>query len=139
MGDGTVIIYRHLDQSLFSGSSSLTSLPKPRVVHESPTEPITGLGFREPTDDSPNVHLFIVTTNQVLSYQASGRGSGGVAAVVDEIGAGLGCSTMDWHAMDIVVARDEAIYLCGTEGRGTCYAYEGKHSTSPLSHLADPY
>ncbi|EIN07034.1 hypothetical protein PUNSTDRAFT_114539 [Punctularia strigosozonata HHB-11173 SS5] len=126
MGDGTVIVYRHLDQSLFSGSSSLTSLPKPRVIHESPTEPITGLGFREPTEDNLNVHLLIVTTNRVLSYQASGRGSGGAAAVVDEIGAGLGCSTMDWHAKDMVVARDEAIYLFGTEGRGQCYAYEGQ-------------
>ena len=46
LGDGTVILYRHLDQSIYSSSGSLTTLPKPRVIHESPTEPITGLGFR---------------------------------------------------------------------------------------------
>ncbi|KAF8958030.1 hypothetical protein BDZ97DRAFT_1762462 [Flammula alnicola] len=112
--DGTVILYRHLDQSLAS-STSLTSLPEARTIHESPTEPITGLGFREPTDDdsglghsshtNPNVpavpnantnlngnghYLFIVTTNRVLAYKASGRNSGGTSVVVDEIGSGLG-------------------------------------------------
>jgi vacuolar protein sorting-associated protein 11 len=61
----------------------------------------------------------------VLSYQATGRGSGGPASVVDEVGAGLGCAVMDWHKRDIVVAREEAIYVCGVEGRGSCYAYEG--------------
>ncbi|KAL0946382.1 hypothetical protein HGRIS_012612 [Hohenbuehelia grisea] len=133
LGDGTVIFYRHLDQSI-SASSSLTSVPKPRVIHESPTEPITGLGFKEPTEDNPNVHLFIVTTARVLSYQASGRGSGGAAVVVDEVGCGLGCATVDWRAKDMVVARDEAIYICGTEGRGACYAYEG-HKSSVHTHL----
>ncbi|KAH9848923.1 hypothetical protein C2E23DRAFT_785321 [Lenzites betulinus] len=129
LGDGTVILYRHLDQSIYSASGSLSTLPKARVIHESPTEPITGLGFREPTEESPNVYLFIVTTNRVLCYQASGKGSGGTPTVVDEIGAGLGCATMDWRAHEVVVARDEAIYLCGTESRGPCYAYEGPKSS----------
>jgi vacuolar protein sorting-associated protein 11 len=134
LGDGTVILYRHLDQSL-AGSTSITALPKTRTIHESATEPITGLGFKEPSEDSSNTYLFIVTTNRVLSYQVSGRGSGGTPTVVDEIGSGLGCATMDWRARDMVVARDEAIYLCGTEGRGTCYAYEG-HKSSVHTHLS---
>ena len=120
LGDGTVILYRHLDQSLAS-STSLTSLPKARTVHESPTEPITGLGFREPIGDMLG-YLYVVTTNRVLSYLASGSAS---ATVVDEIGTGLGCTTMDSKAKDIIVVRDEAIYLCGIEGRGLCYAFEG--------------
>lgn len=128
LGDGTVLLYRHLDQSLAS-SNSLTSLPKPRSVHESPTEPITGLGFREPTEETPNLYLFVVTTHRVLAYQASGKGSGSAATVVDEVGSGLGCAAMDWHAQDILVARDEAIYNCGIDGRGTCYAYEGARLT----------
>ena len=123
LGDGTVILYRHLDQSLAS-STSLTSLPKARTVHESPTEPITGLGFREPTEDMI-AYLYVVTTSRVLSYLVSGRGGSGSATVVDEIGTGLGCTTMDSKAKDIIVARDEAIYLCGIDGRGPCYAYEG--------------
>ncbi|KAM6500061.1 vacuolar membrane protein [Amanita muscaria] len=164
--DGTVILYRHLDQSLAS-SSSLTSLPKVRVVHEPSSssssstgifssssttnasngtngnEPITGLGFKEPVSTSAaastpsnatpqtssNIYLLIVTTCQVLAYQVSGKGSGVTASTVDEIGCGLGCAQMDWKARHVVVARDEAIYLCGTEGRGTCYAYEGYKSS----------
>ncbi|KAG6805501.1 hypothetical protein H0H92_015161, partial [Tricholoma furcatifolium] len=122
-GDGTVLIYRHIDQALAS-SSSLTSLPKPRTINDSSNEPITGLGFKESTEDNSNYSLFVVTINRVLSYQVTGKGSGGSPTVVDEIGCGLNCATMDWKAQSIAVARDEAIYVCGTEGRGACYAYE---------------
>lgn len=154
---------------MLSPSTSLTSLPKPKTIHESPTEPITALGFKEPTVSAPapasangtapastlatigdeaahareeseadptmmapqsakealNLYLFIVTTNRVLTYQATGRGSGGAPAVVDELGAGLGCAVMDWHKRGIVIARDEAVYVCGVGGRGTSIAYEG--------------
>ena len=98
-------------------------------MHESPAEPVTALGFREPTDETPATYLFIATTNRVLVYQASGRGSGGAASEVHEAGAALGCAVMDWKAHDIVVARDEAIYICGAESRGSSYAYEGEHLT----------
>jgi hypothetical protein len=77
--------------------------------------------------------LFIVTTNRVLLYHASGRGSGAAATVVDEVGCGLGCATMDWKHKEAIVARDEAIYVCGTDGRGACYAYEG-HKSSVHTH-----
>ncbi|KAJ4493796.1 hypothetical protein C8J55DRAFT_499827 [Lentinula edodes] len=146
LGDGTVLLYRHLEQSLAS-SGSLTTLPKPRTIHESPTEPITGLGFREPisrslshapdatlrhsresTDQTDsNLYLFIVTTNHVLVHQATGRGAGSSSVlVVDEIGAGLGCAVMSESNM--IVARDEAIYMCAIEGRGNAFAYEGNKS-----------
>ena len=77
LGDGTVILYRHLDQSL-ALSTSLTSLPKARTVHELFIEPITGLGFREPTDDMSG-YIYVVTTNRVLSYLVSSTS----ATVVD--------------------------------------------------------
>ena len=134
-GDGTVILYRHLDQSALSASASLTALPKPRTVHESPAEPVTALGFREPTDETPATYLFIATTNRVLVYQASGRGSGGSASEVHEAGAALGCAVMDWKAHDMVVARDEAIYICGAENRGSSYAYEGERLILSSHHM----
>ncbi|KAF9073561.1 hypothetical protein BDP27DRAFT_1260105 [Rhodocollybia butyracea] len=150
LGDGTVLIYRHLDQSLASSGSPTTPLPKPRTIHESPTEPITGLGFREPilpslnstpdatlkherepTDHtSPNLYLFVVTTNHVLVYQATGRGASSSATVVDEVGAALGCAVMSRPNM--IVARDEAIYMCLIEGRGNAFAYEGSKSSIHL-------
>jgi len=144
-----VLLFRHLDQSLFSGSTSLTALPKPKIIHESPNEPITGLGFREPqaSNDSfektdGNLYLFIVTTNRVLSYLAAGKGSGAAPTEVDEVGCGLGCAVMDKRTRQMVVARDEAIYMCGADGRGACYAYEGIYSSrlhdKPLTCLIGP-
>ncbi|KAI5122199.1 hypothetical protein M0805_002688 [Coniferiporia weirii] len=133
LADGTVLLYRHLDQSLAS-SSALSALPKPRTLLEAPTEPITGLGFREPTEETPHLYLFVATTGRVLCFQASGKGSATAPRVVDEVGAALGCAVMDWRTHDIVVARDEAIYLCGTEGRGASVAYEG-HKSSIHTHL----
>lgn len=129
LADGTVLLYRHLDQSL-SGSSALTALPKPRTILESPTEPITGLGFREPggSEELPHLYLFIVTTNRILCYQASGRGSGSAPVVLDETGGALGCADMDWRARNVLIARDEAIYLYEPEGRGPTVAYEGMFS-----------
>jgi len=125
LADGTVLLYRHVSSSLQS-SSSLTSFPKPRVIHESPTEPITGLGFREATEEIPNTYLFIVTISRSLVYLASAKTSGAsTPSVVDEVGCGLGCATMDWKGKEMIVARDEAIYLCGIDGRGACYAYDG--------------
>lgn len=118
----------------------MTALPKPKIIFESSSEPITGLGFREPdeSDESPHLYLFIVTTSHVLAYQASGRGSGGVPTVVDEIGAGLGCAVTDWKAKNIVIAREEALYVCSTDGRGPSVAYEGKFVSALSSeHCVD--
>ncbi|ORY30605.1 putative vacuolar membrane protein [Naematelia encephala] len=148
LGDGTVLLYRHLLQSLTTSPGALTSLPKARLVHES-AEPITGLGFREPPNtpaangssrapdsdkaSTGQLSLFIVTTNRILCAPVSGKA--GEARTIDELGSGLGCAVMDWDRREMVVARDEAIYLYGSEGRGACYAYEGpKSSISVFRH-----
>jgi len=138
LGDGTVLLYRHLLQSLTTSPTALTSLPRARVVHESP-EPITGLGFREPSTSSSTtttsrapenektmgqISLLIVTTNRVLVASTSAKG--GDARTIDEMGCGLGCAVMDWDKREMIVARDEAVYVYGAEGRGACYAYEGE-------------
>jgi hypothetical protein len=106
-------------------------MPKARVIHESP-EPVTGLGFREGGADGavkPEVSLFIVTINRVLSASVSSRG--GDPKTLDELGAGLGCTAMDWKKRELIVARDEAIYTYGSEGRGATYAYEGEYGLTP--------
>lgn len=137
LGDGTVLLYRHLLQSLTTSPTALTSLPRARVIHES-TEPITGLGFREapPVQSSTTsrvpesnktpgqISLLIVTTNRVLVASASAKG--GEARTIDEMGCGLGCAAMDWDRREMIVARDEAVYVYGAEGRGACFAYEGE-------------
>lgn len=130
LGDGTVLLYRHLLQSLTTSPTALTSLPRARVLHES-TEPITGLGFREPLMSSTvkaaedtRVSLFVVTTNRVLVASASAKG--GDARAIDDMGCGLGCASMDWERKKMIVARDEAVYVYNTENREACLAYEGE-------------
>lgn len=49
--------------------------------------------------------------------------------MLDEFGAGLGCvkaMANEGDAGGMVLARDEAVYLYGTEARGMSYAYEGE-------------
>ncbi|KAL7420528.1 Vacuolar protein sorting-associated protein 11 [Cryptotrichosporon argae] len=133
LGDGTVLLYRHLLQSLTTSPTALTSLPKARVIHESP-EPVTGLGFREPAASTSKqkdgerdaLALFIVTIGRTLCAGVSSRST--APRVLDELGAGLGCSSIAADKQHMVVARDEGVYLYSPEARGACYAYEGPKS-----------
>jgi vacuolar protein sorting-associated protein 11 len=142
LGDGTVLFLRGLDQYLFSPSNQqLHYLPKPKTIHQGlTTDSVTGLGFREPHASSApedagseNLYLFIVTLSQVFSYQVTGRGTGYPPVVVDELGAENGCARMNSQATDMILAREEAIYLENVEGRGPSSALEGP-KTSMLVH-----
>jgi len=151
LADGTVLLYRHLDQALVSAASVTNIarppplLPKPKIIYTSP-EPITGLAFRSPkpassqsyfskpdSDPDPksstthrHTCLFIVTTAKVLCFFTSGRGSGAAAEpiVMDDLGGSIGCSEMMENG-DLILADDSALYVYGPEGRGACLAYEG--------------
>ncbi|KAI5980734.1 hypothetical protein EDD15DRAFT_2431784 [Pisolithus albus] len=143
LADGTVLLYRHLDQSLASASGSLTTLPKPRVIHEIPTEPVTFLGFTtsNPTSLSPadgslsqdaNDHtnhilnLLIITTSSTYSYPLIPKVSSPSSVLVDEIGAGLQCACVDWKGRWVALGREEALYACAVGGRIGSYALEGE-------------
>ncbi|KAI9776669.1 MAG: hypothetical protein M1835_005453 [Candelina submexicana] len=91
-----------------------------RTVFES-EEPITGLQFRE----GPTTTLYIATTGRLLTLVISGRGQGQPARAIEDVGCGVGCMTVDKKNGDIVIAREDAIYYYGMNGRGPCYAYEG--------------
>ncbi|PLW57897.1 hypothetical protein PCANC_00950 [Puccinia coronata f. sp. avenae] len=148
LADGTVLLYRHLDQALVSAASVTSTtrppplLPKPKIIYTSP-EPITGLAFRSPKPSasqsyfskpdssdpdpkltSPHRHtcLFIVTTAKVLCFFTSGRGSDPI--VMDDLGGSIGCSEMMANG-DLILADESALYVYGPEGRGACLAYEG--------------
>ncbi|KAG8807587.1 hypothetical protein FRC17_004395, partial [Serendipita sp. 399] len=107
------------------------------MIHEASSDSITGLGFREPfVSDDPvtnHLYLFIVTLSQILSYQVTGKGTGHPPFVVDDLGAYPSCATMNQKATDMIIARDEAIYLANTDGRGPSYAVDGP-KTSILTH-----
>ncbi|KAI6039353.1 hypothetical protein EDC04DRAFT_2868030 [Pisolithus marmoratus] len=125
LADGTVLLYRHLNQSLASTSGSLTTLPKPRVIHEIPTEPVTFLGFTtsNPTSLSPanvsfhlipSLHLLIITTSSTYSYPLIPKVSSPSSAL------GLQCACVDWKG------RWRHCTACAVGGRIGSYALEGE-------------
>ncbi|KAF2813315.1 vacuolar protein sorting-associated protein 11 [Mytilinidion resinicola] len=92
-----------------------------RTVFES-EEPITGIEFREGSITT----LYIATTGRIATLIISGRGQGQPARSLDETGCGVGCMTVDKTTRDVIVARDDAIYYYGPQGRGPVYAFEGE-------------
>ncbi|KAG9316168.1 hypothetical protein JVU11DRAFT_2188 [Chiua virens] len=158
LADGSVLLYRHLDQSLKSSSSS-ASIPKPRVIHEIATEPVTFLAFitapssvsmdplSSPIIADPSnlastalanipstLSLIIVTTSSTYVYPLLPKPSSPTAVLVDEIGAGLRCACVDWKARWVVLGRDEAAVGVGSGGRLGVVSYEGRKS-SLYTHL----
>lgn len=148
--DGTVVSFRHLDQ-LIEGTTAATTngssksatlgLGKLRILYEG-KNPITGLGLKVTSPTSiasrnrsvPAVSaptLFILTTSQVLSLPLSASMKVGIApTVLDDFGVGVNCSAIiqSKEGGRLVVAREEAIYVYGDDGREGCYAYEGPKS-----------
>ncbi|KAI8391064.1 uncharacterized protein BYT42DRAFT_591772 [Radiomyces spectabilis] len=114
LANGTVILIR--------GDLSKDRTTKQKVIYEG-VEPITGLGFREQTKSTI---LFIVTTTSIMSYNTSANKP--AVTTLDEQGCGLGCAVMS-EAQDMVVGRDEAIYLYDPTGRGPCFAYDTPKSS----------
>jgi hypothetical protein len=97
---------------------------KQRIVHES-EEPITGLAFRA---EASLTTLFVATTARILKLVISGRGQGQPARTLEDAGCGVGCMTVHNDTGDIVVARDDAIYYYGVDGRGPCVGFDGPKS-----------
>lgn len=93
---------------------------KQRTVFESP-EPITGLQIREGAATA----LYIATTSRIAILIISGRGQGQPARTVDSQGCGVGCMSIDKKTKDIIIARDDAIYYYGPNGRGPSFAFDG--------------
>ncbi|RCH86360.1 hypothetical protein CU098_007001, partial [Rhizopus stolonifer] len=128
----TVVILENLSQCavglangvviLIRGDLSKDKAVKQKVIYEG-EEPITGLGFREQTKSTI---LFIITTNNIMSYNTSAAKP--TVTVLDEQGCGLGCAVMN-DQQEMVVGRDEAIYLYDPTGRGPCFAYDTPKSS----------
>jgi vacuolar protein sorting-associated protein 11 len=97
---------------------------KQRTVFES-EHPVTGLEVRQ---GSTKV-LYISNTEKICSLVISGKGQGQPVRTVDNRGSNVGCMTQDAETGDIIVARADAIYYYGTNGRGPSYAFDGPKKT----------
>lgn len=93
---------------------------KQRTVFES-EEPITGLKIRE----GATTLLYMTTTSRIATLIISGRGQGQPARTVDSQGCGVGCVAVDPQTKDLIVARDDAVYYYGPNGRGPSFAFDG--------------
>jgi vacuolar protein sorting-associated protein 11 len=93
---------------------------KQRTVFES-EDPITALEVRQASTKT----LYIATTGRLSSIIISGKGQGQAVRTVDNRGCGVGCMTQDSVSGDIIVAREDAIYYYGQNGRGPSYAFDG--------------
>lgn len=105
---------------------------KQKLVFES-EEPITGLAFSE---NKKNTTLFVATTGRILTYVVAGKSQGQPARVLESTGCALGCMMMKDSTANVVVVREDAIYIYEPNGRGPCYAFEGKKN---LLHLHENY
>ncbi|KAF8544496.1 hypothetical protein BDD12DRAFT_815447 [Trichophaea hybrida] len=118
---------------------------KQRIIFES-EEPITNLCFSPPGDvvkghrnitgNDGGDTLYVSTTARILTLSTVGKAAGQPAKVLESHGCGVGCMTpaLDFSSDergllreggDIVVARDDALYFYGPNGRGACYSYDG--------------
>lgn len=68
--------------------------------------------------------LYIATTGRISTLVISGRGQGQPARTLEDKGCGVGCMTLDKETRDLIVARDDAIYHYGPNGRGPSYAFD---------------
>lgn len=153
LADGTVVTFRHVDQlveatlasataaaraaadSVDNSNTPVLGLGKLRTIHEG-REPITYLGvastgpgpLTRKTDTLSSSTLFILTTAHILSFPMNTSSSKATTTILDTIGASVGCSEMlkTTEGERMVVAREEAIYVYGADGREGCYAYEGQ-------------
>ncbi|OJD16951.1 hypothetical protein AJ78_02933 [Emergomyces pasteurianus Ep9510] len=93
---------------------------KQRTVFES-EEPITGLEIQHGTVTT----LYIATTARILTLVIAGRGQGQPARVLEDLGCGVGCMTLDHETGDILIAREDAVYTyVSFGGRGPSFAFE---------------
>ena len=93
---------------------------KQRTVFES-EDPVTALEVRQGTTKV----LYIANTAKICSLVISGKGQGQPVRTVDNRGCNVDCMAHDAHTGDIVVARDDAVYYYGINGRGPSYAFDG--------------
>lgn len=84
-----------------------------------------------------NIHMHAVWL-LLLSASAPFHPACQLQAVLDEMGASAGCTTVNQDD-ELVVARPEAVYFYSPDGRGPCFVFEGVSHASCRLQTADAY
>lgn len=110
--DGSIILFR--------GDIGRDKTSKQKVLKDG-NQPITGLAFR--TQDK-KTFLFVATTSNVQLYNLSMKDT---LNQIESYGCTKRCAVMtDTSDGQFMIAKDKAIYCFTTEGKGPCFAVEGK-------------
>ncbi|PWN27900.1 hypothetical protein BDZ90DRAFT_231675 [Jaminaea rosea] len=140
LSNGAVLLLRNLSAVLDAAPSNAptAAMPKFKVVmqpasssEKEPVEPVTALAFSS-IDSPATLHLFIANLSKVTRYTVLGKGAGSPAITLDHVGAPLDCSALvpargdETPESKLLIARPEAIYVIGSNGREACYAHEGQ-------------
>eukprot|EP01080_Neovahlkampfia_damariscottae_P000627 gene627-8131_t len=107
---------------LFSGELARGRIQTRGLPVKNTTE-ITGIGFRP---EENGWCLFVATVSSVYRHRITPKG---IEIAVDLDGDGNGsdpkCSTIT-NEGDFVIARQDGVWFYKPEGKGSCYAFEGK-------------
>lgn len=112
--DGSALLYTG------SVTRDRIGLSTSRVLRESGSSPITGLGFMQVGKEPV---LFVTSSSQVTSYFVARKGH---QEDLDSLGAELRCSVISETANGLVVARTEGIYAYEPQMRGFALGFEGE-------------
>ncbi|KAH9828405.1 vacuolar protein sorting-associated protein 11, partial [Teratosphaeria destructans] len=106
---------------------------KQRTVFES-EEPITGLEFREANQTA----LYIATTSHIRVLIISGSKQGTPARNLDDHGCAVGCMTLEPESRDIIVARDDAIYMYSLRSKSPARQEAGRVHKDNILFVSPP-
>lgn len=113
LGNGSIILYQG---DLARGRSSVKLL---NAISKEP-QPITGMSYKKL---DAGWCLFCSTASSTYRYIFTPKGID--QSEMEQLGNDLGCSTLS-HDGDYVVARKDGVWFFKPEGKGQCYAFEGK-------------
>jgi len=114
--DGGVLLYR--------GDCTSDRRNKVKVLIEQGAQ-ISGVAFKSVETD---IFLYIATSNDVLMFNVSVKDRE-TRSVLDSLGCsskGLCVAPQNHTDIHFVTGQNDAVYCYNPEGRGQCYAFEGK-------------
>ena len=109
---------------LIRGDLSRDRFTKQKVLHEDGRDrgAITGLGLKEDTLEGGRT-LFVVTAYHVRGYGL--HQARDTVEFTDDQGCEFGCVSVN-HSHNLIVTRDEAVYIYAQDGRGPCFVLDGR-------------
>lgn len=145
--DGSVFLLRDVGEAVAHppehGAVLRSRMVRDAVVTEEGQDGVTGLAFVLSSEErrrGVHVHLLIATVSQTLRCIVPGTGGGATLVVIDSIGCKpqcatsfLACTEAVWNGTappdtplspKLVLARDEALYVIGVDGREASIALE---------------